>query len=387
MKKNGFTPEFAAAVEGAASTGGMIMPPVMGAGAFLMAQFLGISYPKIAFAAIVPALLYFSSVFFSIHFEALRKNMKRADNSDIEAYKKRFNIKNSVIPIIPIVVLIIFFALGYTVQLSVFISCSLSLILMLFTLDDPWNGRRFIEYIKKLYGAFCGAGLAVAQIAALLASAQIMVSLLGITGLAIKFSNLIITIGQSNLLATLVLSMILLFILGMGVPATAVYVIGASIVAPALIKLGLPHLPVHLFTFYFSCLGVITPPVCGVIYITSALAKSYWWNTAWLAVRFALPGFIVPYIFIFKPTLIFIGSVSEIIIDVATAFIGVVLMAAGGDGYFIDKCKVFERLILIIAGFLLVLPNMILALVGIIAVGFIGILQFSRKRINPRLID
>jgi TRAP transporter 4TM/12TM fusion protein len=385
MKKNGFSPEFAAATEGSASTGGMLMPPIMGAGAFLMAQFLGMSYSKIAFAAIVPALLYYFSIFFSVHFEAIRKRMKPVGNSEFEEYKKRFSIKKSVIPMIPIVVLILFFVLGYTVQLAAFISSLLSLVLMLFTIDMPWGSKRFIEFLKRLFGAFSGAGLAIAQVAVLLASAQIMVSILGLTGLAIKFSNLIVSVGQANILATLALSMVLLFFLGMGVPVTAVYVIGASIVAPALIKLGLASLPVHLFTFYFSCLGAITPPVCGVIFITAALAKANWWKSGWLSVRMVLPGFIVPYLIIFKPTLLFIGAPVEIVLDVTTAFIGVVLIASGGVGYFFDYCKIYERLALIIAGLFLVLPHMTFALVGIVLAVFVVVLQLIRKKNNPRI--
>jgi TRAP transporter 4TM/12TM fusion protein len=359
----------------------MLMPPIMGAGAFLMAQFLGVSYSKIAFAAIVPAALYYSSVFFSIHFEALRKNMQPADSAEFEIYKKHFSIKKSIVPMIPIAVLIIFFVMGYTVQLAAFASSILSLLLMFFTMDEPWGWKRFSEYLKKIYSAFSGAGFAVAQVAVLLASAQILVSVLGLTGLAVKFSNLIVSVGQANIMATLMLGMVLLFFLGMGVPVTAVYVIGASIVAPAFIKLGMQPLPAHLFTFYFSCLGAITPPVCGVIFITAALAKASWWKSGWLSVRLALPGFIVPYVFIFKPTLLFIGSPLEIILDIGTAFIGVVLMAAGGVGYMFEKCKVIERLTLMISGLLFVLPNMYVALIGAAMTAIIIVLQIFRKKV------
>ena len=144
-----------------------------------------------------------------------------------------------------------------------------------------------------------GGGKAIAEIAVLLASAQIIVSMLGLTGLAVKFSDLLVSIGRENMIATLVLAMIVLFILGMGIPPTAVYVLGSSIIVPALLGLGLKPLPSHLFTFYFACLGAITPPVCAAVYVTSSLAESNWWTSGWLATRLGLAGFIVPFMFIY----------------------------------------------------------------------------------------
>ncbi len=380
MKRGGFSPEFSSAVEGVAGTGGMLMPPIMGAGAFLMAQFLGISYARIALAAIVPAVLYYAGLFFSIHFQALKRNMQIPDIKEFKEAMARFGVRRTVIPLIPILLLIACFMAGYTVQLGAFLSSILALILMLFTMGGKWNLNRAAEYFRKLFGAFSAAGVSVAQVAVLLASAQIMVSILGLTGLAIKFSNLIVQVGQSNILATLILGMVLLFFLGMGVPVTAVYVIGASIVAPAFILLGREALPAHLFTFYFSCLGAITPPVCGAIFITSALAKSDWWKSGWLAVRLALPGFIVPYVFIFKPTLLLMGAPLEIFLDVLTAFVGVILMAAGGVGYLITPCRLYERVCLIVCGVLLVLPNLIAAFVGLAVTFTILMMQMKRKK-------
>ena len=223
-----------------------------------------------------------------------------------------------------------------------------------------------------------GGGKAIAEIAVLLASAQIIVSMLGLTGLAVKFSDLLVSIGRENMIATLVLAMIVLFILGMGVPPTAVYVLGGSIVAPALIALGLKPLPAHLFTFYFACLGAITPPVCAAVYVTSSLAESNWWVTGWLATRLGLAGFIVPFMFVYNESLLLAGSLFEIIYAALPALMGVFFLSTFAVGYFAGRIGWVQRFLMAIAGAFLIQPGIVTDFIGLAMGGLIYLSQRLR---------
>jgi TRAP-type uncharacterized transport system fused permease subunit len=220
------------------------------------------------------------------------------------------------------------------------------------------------------------AGKSIAEIAVLLASAQIVVSMLGLTGLAVKFSDLLVSIGQQNMIATLILAMIVLIILGMGIPPTAVYVLGGSIIVPALTVLGLKPLPAHLFAFYWSCLGAITPPVCAAVFVTSSLAQSNWWTTGWLAVRLGIAGFIVPYMFVYNDSLLLAGSLFEILHATATACVGVFLLGTFAVGYFSGPLGWGKRCAAALAGIMLVQPGTATDLMGL---GLGGLVYLSQR--------
>ncbi|MBE0603471.1 MAG: TRAP transporter fused permease subunit, partial [Deltaproteobacteria bacterium] len=233
MKRAGFLPHFAAAVEAVASTGGMLMPPVMGAGAFLIAEFLGISYARVAWAAVLPALLYYAGVLFSIHLEAVKRNFAVMAMEEERQIRSRLTIRRVVLPLLPVVLLIYAFSTGYTVQMGAFGASIIALGLTFFLVETRGFAPRLREVGKVSLNSMETAGKAIAEIAVLLASAQIVVSMLGMTGLAVKFSDLLVSTGQQNMIATLFVAMTVLIILGMGVPPTAVYVLGGSIVVPA----------------------------------------------------------------------------------------------------------------------------------------------------------
>ena len=322
MKRAGFTREFAAATEAVAGTGGQIMPPIMGAGAFLIAEFLGISYAKVAWAAVLPALLYYAGLLFSVHLEAIKHNFATIPLAEERLIRSRLTFKRVALPLLPVGLLIYAFSTGYTVQMGAYWASVIAVGLTIFLVETRGLVPRLLAVGKIGLKSMEAAGKAIAEIAVLLASAQIVVSMLGLTGLAVKFSDLLVSIGQQNMIATLILAMIVLIILGMGIPPTAVYVLGGSIVVPALTELGLKPLPAHLFTFYFACLGAITPPVCAAVYVTSSLAESNWWKSGWLAVRLGLAGFIVPYMFIYSQSLLLSGSVWEILHAAVPALLG-----------------------------------------------------------------
>jgi TRAP transporter 4TM/12TM fusion protein len=375
MKRAGFSKEFAAAVEAVAGTGGQIMPPVMGAGAFLIAEFLGISYAKVAWAAVLPALLYYAGLIVSIHLEAVKNDFPTIPMEEERIIRARLTPKKVILPLIPVGALIFAFSTGYTVQMGAYWASILAIALTPFMVEDRGVGPRLLAVLRIFLKSMQAAGKAIAEIAVLLASAQIVVSMLGLTGLAVKFSDLLVSIGQENMIATLVLAMIVLIILGMGIPPTAVYVLGGSIVVPALIGLGLKPLPAHLFTFYFACLGAITPPVCAAVYVTSSLAGSNWWTTGWLATRLGLAGFIVPFMFVYSESLLLSGSLFEILYAALPAFVGVFFLGTFAVGYFGGRIGWAKRFVMAIAGAMLIQPGIVTDLVGLALAGLIYLSQ------------
>jgi TRAP transporter 4TM/12TM fusion protein len=375
MKRAGFSKEFAAAVEAVAGTGGQIMPPVMGAGAFLIAEFLGISYAKVAWAAVLPALLYYAGLIVSIHLEAIKNDFPTIPMEEERIIRARLTPKKVILPLIPVGALVYAFSTGYTVQMGAYWASILALLLTVFMVEGKGPLQRLRGVFTTAVNGMEAAGKAIAEIAVLLASAQIVVSMLGLTGLAVKFSDLLVSIGQENMIATLILAMIVLFILGMGIPPTAVYVLGGSIVVPALIALGLKPLPAHLFTFYFACLGAITPPVCAAVYVTSSLAGSNWWTTGWLATRLGLAGFIVPFMFVYSESLLLSGSLFEILYAALPAFVGVFFLGTFAVGYFGGRIGWAKRFVMAIAGAMLIQPGIVTDLVGLALAGLIYLSQ------------
>ena len=375
MKRAGFSKEFAAATEAVAGTGGQIMPPVMGAGAFLIAQFLGISYAKVAWAAVLPALLYYAGLIVSIHLEAVKNDFPTIPMEEERIIRARLTAKKVILPLIPVAALVLAFSAGYTVQMGAYWASVLAFALTVFMVEGS-PGQRLRSLFKIALASMEAAGKAIAEIAVLLASAQIVVAMLGLTGLAVKFSDMLVSLGRENMVATLILAMVVLIILGMGIPPTAVYVLGGSIVVPALIGLGLKPLPAHLFTFYFACLGAITPPVCAAVFVTSSLAGSNWWRTGWLATRLGLAGFIVPFMFVYSESLLLSGTLFEILYAALPAFVGVFFLGTFAVGYFGGRIGWVKRFVMAIAGAMLIQPGIVTDLIGL---ALAGLIYFSQR--------
>jgi len=387
MRRAGFSKDFAAATEAVAGTGGMIMPPIMGAGAFLIAEFLGISYVKVAWAAVMPALLYYAGLIVSIHLEAVKNDFRTVPAEEERLILSRLTPKKVILPLVPVGALIFAFSTGYTVQFGAYWASILAIALTLFMVETRGVGRRLAVVVKITLKSMEAAGKSIAEIAVLLASAQIVVSMLGLTGLAVKFSDLLVSIGQQNMVATLVLAMVVLIILGMGIPPTAVYVLGGSIIVPALTTLGLKPLPAHLFAFYWSCLGAITPPVCAAVYVTSSLAESNWWRTGWLAVRLGLAGFIVPYMFVYSEGLLLSGSLFDILYASVPAFVGVFCLGTFAVGYFAGPMGWLRRAVMAAAGIMLIQPGIGTDLTGLALGGLVYLSQRLRLGTRKRVQD
>jgi TRAP transporter 4TM/12TM fusion protein len=393
MKRLKYPSHYAAAVEASASTLGQIMPPIMGAAAFIMAQFLAISYLSIIISAIIPALLFTLGIFMTVHFDAKRKNLVSIDGlsndkntSDgeeeriiIPSWKELLSYKSIGTLALPIVALLYFIGNGYTVQLACFYAVVVCVVCFLIQ-DIRWSGikERLITTINVLT---LGAR-SLAIIVPLIACAQIIVSLLGKTGLGVKIGNLIVNLGADNLLLSLFAAMALALILGMGVPTTAAYVLGASMAAPALVQLGIPPIAAHFFVLYFSVVSAITPPICTGIFIAAGIAKSNWLKSAMTAMRMSFAAFIVPFCFAYNSSLLLVeGTGSEVILHIITAILGVIGFCGMSAGYLVRINKIYESVILGIGSMLLIVPIWYLSVIGLVMFLTVLLIQYASTRI------
>lgn len=368
MKKAGYDDEWAGAISAVGSTGGQIMPPIMGAAAFVMSQILAVPYLEIAISAIIPALLYYFGAFVATHYISRKKNIGS------EEIKEKINIWEYLIIFIPISIFIFFLVRGYSVTNAAFYGALVGLlvtIIIFFTGEKPRSEAP--EKTKKLlYQVGTGGAFSIIDMAGLLAGAQITITLISMSGFAVKLSDLIIRVGETNLFLCLLLSMVVCVILGMGVPTTAAYVLGSAILCPALIGLGLQPLVAHMFVFFFAALSAITPPVCSAVFISAGLAEGNWLKTGFLSCLLALPVFVIPYTFAYNGALLLQGTFWGIASAVVTALAGVFLIGVATAGYLKRELKMPMRIILIGGGLLMLIPNNLTSAVGaVIAVAAI----------------
>jgi TRAP transporter 4TM/12TM fusion protein len=379
MKKLGYKPEFAAAVEATASTGGQLMPPVMGAGAFIMAEFLGVPYLTVALAAAIPALLYYLGVAASVHFAARKSNLERLPKDLIPSLRK--TLPKSACLFIPVTILIYLMMTGFDPTTSVLWAIAASVVLY-------WVTSRSLVTLKQrvcnVVLALEAGGKSIVLIAALCACAQIVIGMVNLSGLGIKMTEMVLGLSGGMEFLALFLTMIVCLILGMGLPTTAAYVLAASVAGPALIKLGVIPMAAHLFVFYFAIISAITPPVCAATYAAVAIARSKWLPTGWLAVRMGLAGFMAPFLFVYVPPLLLAGSPLEIIWNSLVSGLGVMAMAGAAMGYFGDRCRWYESILLAVGALLLLKPGLITDLMGLGFVTVIYVLQKRRHAIAAR---
>ena len=366
MKGLGYKKEFAAAVEATTSTEGQIMPPVMGANAFIMAEILGMPYGKIALAAVIPALLYYEGCYMGVHFWAQKLRLKPLPPEMIPSFKKQILPRCGPF-IVPVAALVYFLSIGRNPALSVFYTVMLAFAAYL-VFPNPAKslGRR----ARDIVIALDHGGRAVVMVACLCVCAQMVIGMLTVTGLGIKMSETVVSLSGGNVVLCLFFSMIVAVILGMGVPTTAAYVLAASVCVPPLLKLGVPAFTAHMFIFYFAILSAITPPVCAAVYVASALAQSNWLKTGVLAVKLGLAGFIVPYLFYYAPALLLQGSWVEILEYSLTAFLGIIFLSAGIMGFLRRPLSKLERGIMIVCGLMLVGINLYAEIIAAIVVGY-----------------
>lgn len=380
MKKLGYKSEFAAATEATASTGGQLMPPVMGAGAFIMAEFLGIPYLKVAEAALIPALLYYLGVMASVHFAARNFNLERLPKEMIPPLRK--TLRRSANLFVPVGLLVYLMSKGFDPTTSVLWAIGASAGLHLLSCRN-WSTVR--DRLRDLFVALDAGGRSIVTVASLCACAQVVIGIVNLSGLGIRMTEMVLGLSGGITIIALFLTMIVCLVLGMGLPTTAAYVLAASIAGPALTKLGVTPIAAHLFVFYFAILSAITPPVCAATYAAVAIARSKWLPTGWMAVRMGLAGFITPFLFVSMPSLLMKGSILEVIWNSLLSGIGVMAMAGASMGYFGDRNKAHESLLLLLGALLTLKPGLITDLLGLAMVGSIYVLQRKRRSLGDKV--
>jgi TRAP transporter 4TM/12TM fusion protein len=376
MKRTGFRPHVAAAVEAVASTGGLIMPPIMGAGAFIMAEFLGIPYRDVAISAILPAIAYYFVFYIFVDLEAGKHGMKGLPADQVPSFKKVF-IKGLIF-LIPIAVLIYYlFIRGYSPTKSGLYAFATTLIVSTFRKESRLNLRKLLELLENTTWVMLDIGILSALIG-------IILGIFELTGLGLLLSQVLLMISRGNIYLLLVFTAVASIVLGMGMPAVPAYLFLAILAAPAIIKMGVPPLPAHLFVFYFSTLSFITPPVCPAIYVAATIGRTALFPTAFSAMRMAISAYIVPFIFVLSPAFILMGNVNDIVIVILRSMSGLVALMVAMQGYifFFEKALTIpERILFLIGAVGLILNN---SLGNIIAIGIIVFLLFWEWRKKRR---
>jgi TRAP transporter 4TM/12TM fusion protein len=370
MKKVGYRPQTAASVEAAASSGGQILPPIMGAGAFIMAEITGIPYTDIVVAAIIPAILYFVSVYFMVDKEALKKGMKGLPREELPVFA---DLAKRAFLFIPIVMLIVALYIGYSVIRAGTLAMIAAAVVSWLT---PFRmGPRQILYALEI------AAKMSLQLVAVCAAAGIIVGVIALTGVGTRFSAMLMGLAGVNTLLALFFAMLVSIILGMGMPTTAAYAVAASVMAPGLIRMGIEPLTAHFFIFYFAVMSAITPPVALAAYAGAAIAQSDPMKTSVESFKIGLAAFVVPFMFFYSSALLMQGTWFEVLHVAATACLGIYLLASAVQGWFFGAIGALLRLFLLAAGLAMIAGGWVSDAIGLSAAAIAWIAQ--RKFLAP----
>ncbi|MEW9125119.1 MAG: TRAP transporter fused permease subunit, partial [Thermotaleaceae bacterium] len=372
MKSIGYRSEFAAAVEAAASTGGQLMPPVMGAAAFIMTEFTNLPYITIALAATIPAFLYFTGIFVMVHLEAKKQGLRGLSRNELPNPFKL--IKEKWFLALPIAIIVLLLVQGRTPMRAALFAIISAILVSFIRKDTRMSLKEIISGLDE------GARAALPVVMAC-ASAGIIVGVVTLTGLGVKFSTGILVLSGGNIYLAMLFTMFASIILGMGMPTTANYIVQATIAAPVLVELGVPIIAAHLFVFYFGIVADITPPVALAAFAGSGIAGSNPFKTGVEASKLAFSAYLVPFLFATNPELVLVDTTAvKVIGALATALIGMYAIGGGVSGYLQTNSKVWERILLMVGGVLLVDPNMITNVVGFVIVAVVILLQRLRMK-------
>ena len=374
MKKTGYQGEFAGAVEAASSTGGQIMPPIMGAAAFLMAEMVGVQYGEIAMRAIFPALLYFTGIFITVHLEAKRLGLKGIPKDELPKFGPLFVRQGYLL--IPLVALVAMVMMGYTMSRAAIIATALAILVSMPNKETRMNPTRFINALEA-------GGKNTLSVAVACGVAGIIAGVVTMTGLGQLLISAIVGVAGDRVIVALFLTMLTCIVLGMGVPTTATYCIMAATCAPILMskEIGVEMLAAHFFVFYFGIVADITPPVALAAYAGAAIAKAPPMKTAINASRLAIAAFIVPYIIAMNPAMLFINTtIPEVVMITITSLIGIFGVAAGLSGFVFHQMKWWERILCIVGGLTLLVPGSLTDLIGLVLVGAVCVLGYQAAK-------
>ncbi len=372
MKKTGYKPEFAAAAEASASTGGQIMPPIMGAAAFLMADYLGMPYGSIVVCAILPAVLYFAGVFISVHLEAKKEGLKGIPRQE---RPKLLPLLKQTYLLLPLVILVY---LVSTATRSIAYAAAIAIVAAIIV---GFINKENRITPKRIWEALAAGGQGMISVAAACAVAGIIAGTITMTGLANDMINGIVELAGSQVIIALVLTMLCCIVLGMGVPTTANYCIMAATCAPILTRMGVPPIAAHFFVFYFGIVADLTPPVALAAYAGAAIAQANPMKTALTATKLAIGAFIVPYVFALNPAMLLVNTTAwEVVLIVITSLIGIFSVSASLEGYFLHHMKWYERIASLAGGLLLIYPGLRTDLIGLGLIALVVAFQLMTKK-------
>ena len=375
MKRIGFKPSFAASVEAVSSTGGQIMPPIMGAAAFVMAEYLGVSYLTVAALAIVPAALYYVAVFASIHFEAKRMNVGSVSQDQLVPLGKV--LAESGHMFIPLAVIVGVLLMGYSAPFAAL--CGIGSVLPTAFLRK--TTRHYVTLENTLQSLENGARNALPIVAAT-ACAGIVVGVINVSGIGLSFSNFVISAANDTLIVALLLSMVAGIILGMGMPTTPAYIVQVALMVPALVTLGVQVEAAHLFVFYFAILSAITPPVAMAVYAANALAGASIWEASIKAVKLGATGFIIPFLFVYEPAILLQGDPVYAAFVIAQAVLGVIVLASALHGYLLTELTRWQKAVLLLATFGLIYPDWRASLPALALVALVIVRQRAARPVS-----
>lgn len=375
MKRIGYRPAFAGAVEAVASTGGQIMPPIMGAAAFVMAEFLEVSFLTVASYALIPAVLFYVAVFMAVHFEAKRTGMRGLPRADLPKLGPVVRERGHLF--IPLLVIVGVLFMGKSAPMAAL--CGVASIIPIALARATTRGNITIPMI--IDGLIAGARNALA-VAAACACAGIVIGVISKTGLGLDFTTLVVDAAADMLWPALLLTMVAGIILGMGLPTTPAYIMQVALLVPALARLDVLTPAAHMFVFYFAILSSITPPVAMAVFAANSISGARLFGSSLAAVKLGLTGYLVPYLFVFSPALLMIGETGDIILAVGASLIGVTCLAGSLHGYFFGPAQWWQRLVLFAAAIALLLPDVVSTLVGAALLGAVLLAQFSAARQN-----
>lgn len=372
MKKLGYGKDFAGAVEAAASTGGQLMPPVMGAAAFLMAEFVGVPYMEVVKAGVIPAILYFTGIWLGVHFEAKKLGLKGMSRDEMPSYKSIFIERGHLV--IPLIAIIYFLSSGYTPMRAALVGIALAIISACLRKSTRITFKDFVNGMINGSKGILGVLIACA-------TAGIIIGVVTKTGVGLKMATALLDLAGGHLMPAMVFTMITSLILGMGVPTTANYVITSTIAAPALVQMDVPVLAAHMFVFYFGIVADITPPVALAAYAGAGISGGDPLRTGINASKLAIAAFIIPYIFVLSPEMLMIDATPfGILFSCTTAILGMVGVAAAMGGYFTRRLNKAQRILLFVAGIGLIDPGLYTDIAGVV----IMIITYLWSRKNPK---
>jgi TRAP transporter 4TM/12TM fusion protein len=371
MKKVGYSPTFAGGVEAVASSGGQMMPPVMGIAAFLIANIVGIPYSHLALKALFPASLFFFSIFLMVDFEARKRKLKTIPREALPSFKEAF--RKGGYFVIPLVVIVGILISGYSPIKAALWGIICVIVLIFFNKETRPNP-------VKIIGVFEEGAVAAATIAPAAACAGILITAIFHSGIGLKFSNMIMVMAGNSLFAALVLSAVGAMILGMGMPTFFVYMTLYALILPGLINLGAEPLSIHMFVFYYGVISCITPPVAFAAFAASTIADSPPMRTGFYACYIGMAKYLVPFMFVFNPELLLIGETSSIVFVLVSSLLGITALTAASSGYLFRRTSVIERILLLAATATLISPDLATDLAGYILFGLVVFIQLIWKR-------